>query len=173
MKRRHFLKLAAGAAAAGVLAPVVRASADKPGCVLHFWHQWGVGAESQAVQRIADNFHARFPAITVTLTNITDQDQMRQAIRNSTLPDLMHFVLGNAVPQFAHEGLLLDLTDTLNRAIPDWPDRLYPFGRHLAMYDGKVFALPSADFSVGPLWNADLFARSGLASDEAPLTLEP
>jgi len=139
---------------------------------LQFWHQWGGPPNSTALEQIAANFNKLYPNVTVTLTNITDQDQIATAISAGTPPDVVHFVLSDAVPEYAARGALTDLTPLLEKDIPDWKDKLYWYGPEVGSYDGKVYALASANFNVGLLWNRDIFTEIGLDPEKGPQTLE-
>lgn len=79
---------------------------------LQFWHQWGI-TELHRFEQIAANFNKLYLNVTVTLTNISDQSQIATAIAAGTPPDVVHFVLSDAVPEYAHRGALQDLTPLL------------------------------------------------------------
>ena len=108
-----------GAALLGGYIPNTRLLALQDKIELQFWHQWGGPPNSTALDQIAANFTKMYPNVTVTLTNISDQSQIATAISAGTPPDVVHFVLSDAVPEYAHRGALQDLTPLLEKDIPN------------------------------------------------------
>jgi len=140
---------------------------------LQFWHQWGGPPNSDALKAVADGFHKLYPNITVVLTDVSGaNDKITAAIAAGNPPDVQHFGLSTAVPEFAHRGALIDLTPRLDKDIPGWDKLLYPYGRAVASYNGKVYSVASANFNVGLLWNTDLFKAANLDPTKGPQTLE-
>lgn len=175
ISRRNFLKggmLFGGAALLGSYIPNTRLLALQDKIDLQFWHQWGGPPNSTALEQIAANFNKLYPNVTVTLTNISDQSQIATAIAAGTPPDVVHFVLSDAVPEYAHRGALQDLTPLLEKDIPNWKELLYWYGPEVGSYNNKVFALASANFNIGLLWNRDIFTEVGLDPEKGPQTLE-
>ena len=172
--RRSFLKgsILGGAALLGSYIPNMRMLALQEKIELQFWHQWGGPPNSTALEQIAANFNKLYPNVTVTLTNISDQSQIATAISAGTPPDVVHFVLSDAVPEYAHRGALQDLTPLLEKDIPNWKDQLYWYGPEVGSYNNKVFALASANFNIGLLWNRDIFTEIGIDPEKGPQTLE-
>jgi multiple sugar transport system substrate-binding protein len=163
----------AGAAALfGQYIPNQRLLALQEKIELQFWHQWGGPPNSTALEDIAARFNKVYPNVTVKLTNISDQSQIATAIGSNSSPDVVHFILSDAVPEYAHRGALIDLTPLLEKDVPDYKDKLYWYGPEVGSYNGKVYALASANFNVGLLWNRDIFKEVGLDPEKGPQTLE-
>ncbi|HVO42222.1 MAG TPA: extracellular solute-binding protein, partial [Aggregatilineales bacterium] len=139
---------------------------------LQFWHQWGGPPNSDALAAMAADFNKLYPNVTVKLTNITDQAQIAAAIGAGSPPDIVHFVLSDAVPEYAHRGALQDLTPLLDKDIPDWKKKLYWYGPEVGSYNGKVYALASANFNISLLWNNEAFKAAGYDPAKPPATLE-
>src|SRR5262249_51637783 len=99
-------------------------------------------------------------------------DKISAAIAAGSPPDIVHFVLSTAVPEFAHRGALIDLTALLDKDVPGWDKLLYPYGKAVASYNGKVYSIASASFNLGLLWNQDIFKEAGLDPKVGPKTLE-
>ena len=177
VSRRDFLKtggLLMGGALMGsryLPNPVLLAAQDK--VELQFWHQWGGPPNSTALDDLAKRFNALYPNITATFTDISGAtDKLTAAIAAGNPPDIVHFALSTAVPEFAHRGALQDLTVLVNKDIPNWDKLLYPYGKAVSSYNGKVYSIPSANYNVGLLWNTDLFRQAGLDGSTGPKTLE-
>ncbi|MBA3871634.1 MAG: extracellular solute-binding protein [Anaerolineae bacterium] len=127
---------------------------------------------STALEQITADFTKLYPNIIVTLTNTPDQSQIATAIGSGSSPDVVHFVLSDAVPEYAHRGALQDLTDLLAKDVPDWKDRVYWYTPEANSYNGKVFAVSTANFNIGLLWNRDIFTEVGLDPEKGPQTME-
>lgn len=175
--RRDFLKatgLALGGAFAGaryLANPGLLLAQDA--VELQFWHQWGGPPNSTALEDLARRFTALYPNITIKFTDISGAtDKLTAAISAGSPPDIAHFALSTAVPEFAHRGALQDLTELVTRDVPNWEELLYPYGREVSSYNGKVFSVPSANYNVGLLWNTEIFKEVGLDSTKGPQTLE-
>ncbi len=182
LSRRQFLRgslLAGGAALLGPrfldlpYRPNPELLALQEKIELQFWHQWGGPPNSTALEDMGAKFNKMYPNVTVKLTDVSGAtDKITAAIAAGSPPDVVHFVLSTAVPEFAHRGALIDLTPMLDKDIPDWEKRLYPFGRAVATYNNKVYSVASANFNVGLLWNVDIFKEAGLDPTKGPQTLE-
>ncbi len=140
---------------------------------LQFWHQWGGPPNSDALQAVCDGFHKLYPNITVVLTDVSGaNDKITSAIAAGNPPDILHFGLSTAVPEFAHRGALVDLTSRLQKDMPNWEKLEYPYARAVASYNGKIYSIAGANYNVGLLWNQDLFKAAGLNPAKGPQTLE-
>ena len=178
LSRREFLRRSALLGGAAMFMPRLslpyqpnpQLLAKQENIELQFWHQWGGPPNSTALEEVAAKFNKLYPNVTVKLTNISDQAQIATAIGAGTPPDVVHFVLSDAVPEYAHRGSLIDLTDRLAKDVPDWKDKVYWYVPEVGTYNGKVYALASANFNVMLLWNADIFKENGI--DKPPATLE-
>lgn len=176
ISRRDFLQRSAlfgGAALLGKYVPNPRLLAAQDKVELQFWHQWGGPPNSTALEANATAFNKLYPNITVKYTDVSGAtDKITAAIAAGNPPDIVHFVLSTAVPEFAHRGALQDLTDRLNKDVPDWEKLMYPYARAVASYNGKIYSLPGANYNVGLLWNQDIFKEAGLDPAKGPQTLE-
>ncbi len=177
LSRRDFLKasglLVGGSAlGAGYLAnPALLAAQDK--VELQFWHQWGGPPNSTALEDLARRFSALYPNITIKFTDISGAtDKLTASIAAGNPPDMVHFALSTAVPEFAHRGALQDLTALVTKDVPNWESLLYPYGKAVSSYNGKVYSVPSANYNVGLLWNTEIFKEVGLDGTKGPKTIE-
>jgi multiple sugar transport system substrate-binding protein len=175
ISRRNFLKGLLAASGGYLMSPYVPNKALlelEEQIELQFWHQWGGPPNSTALEEIGRKFNQLYPNVTISLRNITDQSQIALAIDSGASPDIVHFVLSDAVPEYAQRGELIELGPLLEKDIPDWKDRLYWYGPEVGSYDGKVYALASANFNFMLLWNSEIFKEVGLDPDKGPETLE-
>src|SRR5262245_58578306 len=176
ISRRQFLRMGALGGAAAMVGPYIpnpQLLMQQDKVELQFWHQWGGPPNSTALEDVAAKFTKVYPNITIKYTDVSGAtDKISAAIAAGSPPDIVHFVLSTAVPEFAHRGALIELTALLDKDVPGWDKLLYPYGKAVASYNGKVYSIASANFNVGLLWNQDIFKEAGLDPKVGPKTLE-
>jgi multiple sugar transport system substrate-binding protein len=110
-----------------------------------------------------------YPNIETDYQNI-DYNQLIDKLRTATL--------GNAAPgvvqlpilggiEFSSKGYLMELQpeDVGYPTADFWPGAMKS-----VMYNGAPYGVPTANETMGLIWNADLFKRAGLDPDRAPKT---
>src|ERR1700693_631913 len=135
------------------------------------WFMWsGSDAEKAAWQHVADMVTAKYPDIKVQLDTAALPDywtKLPTLAASNTLPDIVSLQSLRA-PGFA--TLMVPLDERIKRDKFD----IDAFDKSIVgglSHDGKVFALP---YDFGPLlvyYNADLFAKAGLAVPKAGWTV--
>src|SRR5258708_3390946 len=149
VSRRDFLRTGAilgGAALFGPYVPNRELLVMRNQVELQFWHQWGGPPNSTALEANAAAFTKMFPNITVKYTDVSGAlTRVTAAIAAGNPPDIQHFALSTAVPEFAHRGALIDLTPMLTKDIPNWEKLLYPYAKAVSSYNGKVYSIAAAN----------------------------
>jgi ABC-type glycerol-3-phosphate transport system substrate-binding protein len=135
------------------------------------WFMWsGSDAEKAAWQHVADMVTAKYPDIKVQLDTAAWPDywtKLPTLAASNTLPDIVSLQSLRA-PGFA--TLMVPLDERIKRDKFD----IDAFDKSIVgglSHDGKVFALP---YDFGPLlvyYNADLFAKAGVAVPKAGWTV--
>ncbi|GGL17623.1 hypothetical protein [Planomonospora parontospora] len=102
---RRFLTLATAAVAAAALTactagdrsapalgsqpkPSGSAAAALPAATIELWHGFSADSEVKAFEDAVAGFRKKFPQITVKLTKGVQDDQITQAVRGGTAPDV-------------------------------------------------------------------------------------
>ena len=157
------LSLALGAAAVGILAMAVPASAAD----LVMWER--SGGNKGMVDKLVEMWNAKFPDRHINLTYIPHAEmvaKLAQAVASGDVPDLMGMDLIYA-PQFEKAGQLVDITDQVG-GLPELKTAS-PGHMMVATYDKRIYGVPLyADVSA-LFYNKDLFAKAGL--DKPPRSL--
>lgn len=162
------------APAGGLLAfgPQRGRDAAPPGrVVIRYWEKWA-GVEWTPIRRIVDRYNeteGRARGIWVDLHCISNIDErMLIATAGGDPPDVAG-LYDRYIPQFAARGALLDLTALAPQA-GIRVDDFKPIWRDVAEFDGRLFGLPCAPYTVALFYNRKLFREAGLDPDKPPQT---
>jgi multiple sugar transport system substrate-binding protein len=125
-----------------------------------------------AMKKLAENFHAEHPNITIQFQNVTadtSQQKLTVQIAGNNPPDAA-FVDAGAVPAFAGRDAIINLDDYIARS--DWvkPEAYVPAFKQFVTVDGSMYGLPFEGESTSMFYNKDLFAAAGI--DHPPTTWE-
>lgn len=165
------LLLAAPAAALLAFGPRARHELPRDRVVIRYWEKWS-GVEAQAIRAIVNRFNAtvgRERGLWVDLNEISNIDErMLIATAGGDPPDVAG-LYDRYIPQFAAQGALLDLT-TLAPQAGIRVENFKPIWRDVGTFDGRLFGLPCAPFTVALFYNRTLFRDAGLDPDRPPET---
>ncbi len=122
--------------------------------------------EATAIHKLAAEFNATHPSITVTVQNYGNSDYALQkvlaAIAGGKPPDIS-YLYGSWAPNIAtNPGVV-----TLNKLIAsdpsfNWAD-FYPAERGAATVNGKIVGVPALVDNLALVYNKKLFAQAGLS----------
>jgi multiple sugar transport system substrate-binding protein len=76
-----------------------------------------------------------------------------------------------ALPGFAHDGVILPMDDLLKGITADTSD-IIPASLSWVTYQGKLYGLPFLQDTWGFAWNTDAFTAAGLDPTKPPTTLQ-
>lgn len=140
--------------------------------VIRYWEKW-TGVEGQAIRRLVDRFNETVGwerGLWVDLHAVSNIDErMLVATAGGDPPDVAG-LYDRYIPQFAAQGALLDLT-TLAPQAGIQVDEFKPIWRAVGEYDGRLYGLPCAPFTVALFYNRRLFREAGLDPDRPPETI--
>jgi ABC-type glycerol-3-phosphate transport system substrate-binding protein len=172
--RSAILIIALGLPAVLLLAfgPRGRHDAPEGRTIIRYWEKWS-GVEGLAMQRIVDEFNdgpGAEAGIWVDYNAISNVDQRTLiAAAGGDPPDLAglyDFVL----PQFADQGALLPLDDLVTEFGID-QSQFKPVWWSIGQYDGRLYGLPSAPYTIALFYNKRLFREAGLDPEKPPRTI--
>ncbi|MCB8875335.1 extracellular solute-binding protein [Acidisoma silvae] len=147
----------------GLLGPV-SAHADTVLTVVAADYGTGPKDSSQIYwQKIADDFHAANPSITVKVQTVNWNDfdtKIQTMVQNRQYPDITE---GDYFSNYAQEGLLYKVSDVMTD-----PSNLMPAFTKLGSYQGAQYGMPFTTSSRTLFYNKKLFAEAGIAG--APTT---
>jgi multiple sugar transport system substrate-binding protein len=139
--------------------------------VVRYWEKW-TGVEALAMRRIVDRFNRTVGAeqnIWVDYNAVSNVDQrMLIATAGGDPPDVAG-LYDHVVPKFADQGALLPL-DELAREFGIDLTAFKPIWIDICRYQGRLYALPSAPYTIGLYYNRRLFRQAGLDPDRPPQT---
>ncbi len=172
--RNALLIVLLGLPAAGLLVFGPRGKYDVPigRTVIRYWEKWS-GVEGRAMQQIVDDFNNTVGAdkgIWVEYCAISSIERRTLIATAGGDPPDVAGLYDYIVPQFADQGALLDLED-LAREHGINEDAFKPIWWQMGMYEGKLYALPSAPYTIALLYNRKLFREAGLDPDRPPRTI--
>jgi len=137
---------------------------------INWWHNANQAGPLQTFwQKVADDFHALHPTVTIKISAIETNDLQRNRIPAALLsgnpPDLFQSWGGGEIADQVKAGYLKDITaDTKNEVASMGP------AANIWAVGGKQYALPF-DFGIEGFWyNKDLFTKAGISSP--PTTLD-
>ena len=113
-------------------------------------------------QKIADDFHAANPAITVKVQTINWNDfdtKVQTMVQNREYPDITE---GDYFSNYAQEGLLYKVSDVFSD-----PDNLMPVFKQLGSYGGVQYGLPFTTSARALFYNKAIFAEAGITTPPA------
>jgi multiple sugar transport system substrate-binding protein len=129
-------------------------------------------AESVAIKKLAAQFNASHPNITVTPQFYGNSDYALQkvlaAIAGGKPPDISYLYGSNAA-NIAASGKLVTLNKYLSDPSFGW-NHFYKVEREVATVNGKVTGIPALVDNLALVYNKKLFAQAGIAPPTANWT---
>ena len=110
-------------------------------------------------QKIADDFHAANPSITVKVQTVNWNDfdtKIQTMVQNRQYPDITE---GDYFSNYAQEGLLYKVSDVFSD-----PSNLMPVFKTLGSYDGVQYGLPFTTSARALFYNKAIFKDAGITS---------
>ncbi|MCB8881018.1 extracellular solute-binding protein [Acidisoma cellulosilytica] len=110
-------------------------------------------------QRIADDFHAANPSITVKVQTVNWNDfdtKIQTMVQNRQYPDITE---GDYFSNYAQEGLLYKVSDVFTD-----PSNLMPVFKELGSYSGVQYGLPFTTSARALFYNKAIFAEAGITN---------
>lgn len=155
--------LAAATASAALALGLFAAGAARADTVLTLVAaDYGTGPKDSSQiywQKIADDFHAANPSITVKVQTVNWNDfdtKIQTMVQNRQYPDITE---GDYFANYAQEGLLYKASDVLSD-----PNNPMPVFKELGSYGGAQYGIPFTTSSRAFFYNKKLFAEAGIAA---------
>ena len=130
-------------------------------------------AESTAMKKLAAEFNATHPHITVTPQFYGNNDYALQkvlaALAGGKPPDISYLYGSNAA-NIASSPQVVPLTNFVKTDPSFGWDHFYPFERTVATVNGKVVGIPALVDNLALVYNKTLFKQAGIAPPTASWT---
>ena len=153
----------ASTASAATAAPVVN-------LVLRYC--WSGEGEVKAMEQIVQTWNKAHPEIQVRgISGSIKTEQIAAAVAGGAPPDMVIMCNNDAIPGFAHDGVILPLDDLISQ-VGAKTDDIIPASLAWVTYQGKLFGLPFLQDTWGFYWNTDAFREAGLDPTKPPTTLD-
>lgn len=157
----------AGGSASGPPAPITSGHVN-----ITLWEGY-TDAESGAIKKLAAQFNATHPHVTVTPQFYGNNDYALQkvlaAIAGGKPPDISYLYGSNAA-NIASTSKLVPLTDWLNADTSFGWSHFFGFERTVATVKGKVVGVPALVDNLALVYNKKLFKQAGLPAPTANWT---
>jgi multiple sugar transport system substrate-binding protein len=158
---------AGAAGSASAPAPVTRGHVN-----ITVWEGY-TDAESTAIKKLAAQFNASHPHITVTPQFYGNNDYALQkvlaAIAGGKPPDISYLYGANAA-NIATTSKVVPLTNFVNSDPSFGWSHFWPFERSVATVGGKVVGVPALVDDLALVYNKKLFAQAGISPPTANWT---
>jgi multiple sugar transport system substrate-binding protein len=156
---------------AATAAPTTAATAV-PTVTLILRYCWSGDGEVKAMQSIIDTWNKAHPEIQVRgISGSIKIEEIAAAVAGGAPPDMVITCNNEAVPGFAHDGVIQPLDDLITQAGGD-TSNIIPASLDWVKYQGKLYGLPFLQDDWGFAWNTDEFTAAGLDPAKPPTTLD-
>jgi raffinose/stachyose/melibiose transport system substrate-binding protein len=139
--------------------------------VITWWHINTNAPESEYWQKVADDYMATNPGVTIEITILENQafkDRLVTVMQAGDPPDLFQSWGGGVLWQFAEAGLVRDISPELTG---EWEDSFSAQSAlDLFRVDEATFGVPWTWGAVGLFYNKALFEQAGLDPETPPAT---
>jgi len=152
----------------GTKAPTAAATAPEPTGTVEFWHQF-TDRESRAIAGIVKDFEAKYPKVTVHITDGQDDDKTLQAIGAGNGPDLAQSFSTDRVGKFCSSGAWVDLKSYVDRDKVDL-SKIPPTVRSYTEFRGKRCSMPFLADAYGFYYNTTMLTEAGFAGPPKTLS---
>jgi multiple sugar transport system substrate-binding protein len=136
---------------------------DKPTTIT--FQSWiGSTDGAKTWQKLADQFHAIHPNITIKFQDVPAEQALTKLttqIAGGNPPDSA-YIDTSGVSQFAPRGALLNLEDYMSKSKAVVKDDYVPAFRDMSSYQGDMYGLPIDGESTGLFYRTDLFQKAGI-----------
>lgn len=133
---------------------------------LTWWHNANTDPGKSAFQKVADDFHAAHPNVTINVQPFQNEDIKTKIpiALQGTPPDIFQQWGGGALAQQIQSGKIADITQYTQSWIGD-------LGKGAAGWavDGKQYGIPYDYHVVGFWYRTDLFQKAGISDPPATL----
>jgi raffinose/stachyose/melibiose transport system substrate-binding protein len=166
---------AATAVAPATSAPATSAPATAaPAKVkITWWHISTADAHKAAFQKMADDYMAAHPNVTIEITVLENEafkSKMTTVMQSGNPPDIFQSWGGGVMNEYATAGLLRDITPELNADGGAWRNTFAPGALGVYSYKGENYGVPWDMGMIGFWYNKELFAKAGIANPPATWT---
>jgi raffinose/stachyose/melibiose transport system substrate-binding protein len=155
------------------LVPVLGGVSAQDKVTVSWWHIQTLENETAFWQKVADDYMAANPNVTIEITVLENQafkERLVTVMQAGDPPDLFQSWGGGVLWQFADAGLLRNIAPELEG---EWKDS---FGAQAALNlygkDGEYYGVPWRWGAVGMFYNKELFEQAGLDPNAPPATWE-
>ncbi len=141
---------------------------ELPKVTITWWHIQVADDQKALWQKMADEYMAAHPNITVEITVLENEafkTKIATVMQSGNPPDIFQSWGGGGMNEYVKAGLLKDITADLEK--DGWKDTFYPGALDVFSFEGKYYGVPRDMGAVGFWYNKDLFAKAGI---EAPPT---
>ncbi len=138
-----------------------------------FWHSMS-GESGDAMGAVIEEFEKQHPDIAVDATYIASQgegqnEKLLTAVAGGNPPDVAYFDRFE-IASWAHRDSLEDLTELAERDGVT-KDKYYDFAWEEAVFDEKLYGIPTSTGSRLVFFNKDHFEEVGLDPENPPSTI--
>ena len=165
--KRYVAALLGSAVMVGMAVP---ATAQDP-IEIEYWQYFFEGRVN-AIDALIEQFEAENPGITVNQTHFPYADyrtRIAAAVPAGEGPDVIQMFYG-WVPDYVDAGLLQPLPQEYF-PLQEIEDEYFDIVQAM-IYDGQLYAVPTAVRSLALFWNKRMFEEAGLDPETPPATLD-
>ncbi len=160
----------AAASVAPASAPPSEAAVQPVNLVLRYC--WSGEGEVKAMEQIIQTWNQANPAIQVRgISGATKTEEIAAAVAGGAPPDMVIMCNNQAVPGFAHDGVILPMDDLIAKSGGN-TDNIFPASLAWMTYQDQLYGLPFLQDDWGFYWNTDAFTEAGLDPTKPPKTLD-
>ena len=152
--------------------PATEAPTTAPVSNLILRYCWGGQGEVTAMESIIEDFNASHPTIQVRgISGSIKTEEIAAAVAGGSPPDMVIMCNNEAIPGFAHDGVIMPIDDLITQIGAD-TSNIIPASLAWVTYQGKLYGLPFLQDTWGFAWNTDEFTAAGLDPTKPPKTLQ-
>jgi raffinose/stachyose/melibiose transport system substrate-binding protein len=157
---------ASSAAAPSAAGSAAASTGSTEPVTIDWWHIQNNDPGKSLWQKMADEFHAANPNVTIKITvleNDTFKPKLQTEIQGGNVPDLFQSWGGGGMAEQVQAGVLKDITAD----VASWKDTINPGALGMYQYQGKQYGIPYDLGMVGAWYNKDLFQQAGITTPPA------
>jgi len=133
---------------------------------------WSGEGEVKAMESIINDWNTANPDIQVRgISGSLKAEEIAGAVAGGAPPDMVIMCNNEALPGFAHDGVVQPMDDLLTQ-VGAKTDNILPASLAWVTYQGKLYGLPFLQDTWGLFWNTDAFSEVGLDPTQPPKTLD-